>query len=96
MSLLCEEVIGDVLGRIDRRLAGDRIVATIREPLPIVCGGGLSRLPGFRELLQAMVRDARLPIGISEVRGCADPDYTIARGCLILAELDQSSLPHVA
>jgi hypothetical protein len=94
---LCEEVIGDTLSLVSRQLVADRTAATISEPLPIVCGGGLSRVPGFRELMLEMVRDAKLPIEFSEVRGCTDPDYTIARGCLILNELAQAAdVPCVA
>lgn len=88
LSLLCEELIRETLSAMRRQFAGQRCVASLREPLPLVVSGGLSRLPGFRELLLDMVRDTDLGVDISEVRRCADPDYTIARGCLILSELE--------
>lgn len=88
MALLCEEVISQTLADLESHLASEPIVGTVREPLPLVCSGGLARLPGFVELLHDMVRDSRLSLEISEVRPCSEPDYTVARGCLILAELE--------
>lgn len=97
LSLLCEEVIGQTLDAIRREVASDSTVRTIRRSVPLVCTGGLSAVPGFRELLFDMVRDADLPFEISEVQRCCETDYTIARGCLILAELiDDPVLPMVA
>lgn len=91
LSLLCEELISETLRTLKQQLSGHSLIATIRQPLPLVCSGGLSQMPGFCELLNDMIRDASLPIEISEVRRCTDPDYTACRGGLILAELEATA-----
>jgi len=97
LSLLCEELIVEALHEIGRQLAADRVVRTLKQPVPFVCSGGLSTIPGFCELLFDRVRDAHLPVAISEARSCADPDFTVTRGGLILAELAASGTnPKVA
>lgn len=90
LSLLCEEVIDEALQALREQLAGNRTVRTLHDPLPLVCAGGLASVPGFRELLFGMVRNAKLPLAISEVRRCSEMDYAVTRGCLILSELVES------
>lgn len=87
LSLLCEQLIAETLQAVRRELADGPVLRTIREPLPVVCAGGLTRVPGFLELMRSMIREAHLPITISEVRPCAEADYVVTRGSLILAEL---------
>jgi hypothetical protein len=87
LSLLCEELIDEVLRAIRGQLAGNRTIRTLHDAQPMVCAGGLAGVPGFRELLFGMIRDAKLPVAISEVRRCSEMDYAVTRGCLILAEL---------
>jgi hypothetical protein len=97
LSLLCEELIDETLQAVRNQLADNRTVRTLRDPLPMVCAGSLSSVPGFRELLFGMLRNAKLPIAISEVRRCSEADYVVTRGCLILAELaDSPAMPRVA
>jgi hypothetical protein len=97
LALLCEQLIAEALQEIQDQLSRDRVAATLRAPIPIVCSGGLTRLPGFVELVREMLREASLSSSISDVLAAPDPDYTVARGCLILAELDQQTVrPKVA
>ncbi len=51
--------------------------------------GGPSRMTGFDVLVADAVRRAQLPLKIAEVRTAAASDYTLARGGLIAAELEQ-------
>lgn len=58
------------------------------QPLPFVCAGGPVRFPGFQELCEETVSKAGFPVPVNEVRVASRPDYAVARGCLISAELE--------
>jgi len=51
--------------------------------------GGPTRMTGFDVLVADAMRRARLPLTILEIRTADDCDYTLARGALIAAELEQ-------
>lgn len=74
---------------VEETLDLDRRIPLLPQPLPVICGGGLARIPGFSELLQGALGRRRLaaPLAVPQVAG--DQEYTIARGCLIRAELEE-------
>jgi hypothetical protein len=51
--------------------------------------GGPARMTGFDVLVADSLRRAGLPLSIQEIRTAEDSDYTLARGALIAAELEQ-------
>ncbi len=51
--------------------------------------GGPARMPGFDLLVADAFRRAQIPVAITEIRTTAESDYTLARGGLIAAELEQ-------
>jgi hypothetical protein len=55
----------------------------------IVIAGGTSSPPGFKEQFEEVVRQADLPIKLGKVIRPEDPLYSVARGCLIAAEMHQ-------
>lgn len=58
-------------------------------PVDIVIAGGSSAPNGFVELIKEVIKEAKLPIEIGEIRRPDDYLYAVARGCLIAAEVSQ-------
>ena len=69
-------------------LASQPRVAEIPQPLPVIVVGGVSRISGFEELLRHAFELARFPLAIREIRFATRHDFTVARGCLINAQLE--------
>ena len=57
-------------------------------PLPLVFGGGTSRVKGFEAELKKAVSKAKLPIEIDEVRQAKTASNTTAKGMLLAAMLN--------
>ncbi|MBC7819631.1 MAG: cell division FtsA domain-containing protein [Planctomycetaceae bacterium] len=69
-------------------LAGLPHALEIPQPLPLVAVGGVTRIAGFEGLLRQALDMARFPLAIHEIRFANSHDFTIARGCLINAQLE--------
>lgn len=67
-------------------------VTEIPQPLPVVVVGGVSRIGGFEELLWHAFELARFPLAIREIRFATRHNFTVARGCLINAQLETDLL----
>ena len=63
-------------------------VTEIPQPLPVIVVGGVSRIAGFEGLLRHAFELARFPLAIRDIRFATQHDFTIARGCLINAQLE--------
>jgi len=61
----------------------------ISRPLPMVVAGGTARVPGFRDLVRDVLPTVSFSVPITDVRLAVENDFTIARGGLILAELER-------
>ncbi|QDT63814.1 disk-shape morphogenesis protein volactin [Calycomorphotria hydatis] len=72
-------------------LKGELAMAGISRPLPMVCVGGPTQVQGFESFLAGRIKAAELPVQISEIR-TAEPNFTVARGALIQAELSRSEM----
>jgi hypothetical protein len=73
--------------------SGDRIAQhdgfrVLTQPVSLACAGGLTQARGFDQILQQAWRRAAWPIQLKGIRIAPDPTYTVARGCLIRALLD--------
>ena len=60
----------------------------VPQPLSVIVVGGVARIQGFRELLQEVFEAAQFPLAISDIQFATDNDFTVARGCLINAQLE--------
>ena len=60
----------------------------IPQPLPLVVVGGVARIAGFEGLLRQAFDLARFPLSIGEIQFANKHDFTVARGCLISAQLE--------
>lgn len=69
-------------------LARQPRVTEIPQPLPVIVIGGVSRISGFENLLWHAFELARFPLAIREIRFATRHDFTVARGCLINAQLE--------
>jgi hypothetical protein len=59
--------------------------------MSVVCCGGTAKIRGFGNMLQQMLADAAFPLRVQKVRMVTDSDYTVARGCLIAAEIEEQA-----
>ena len=82
------ELMGEVARALAEMLGNCETAATLPQPLAVVVSGGPARATGMGPLLERTLRAADLPVRLGEVRVAADSDFTIARGCLINAELE--------
>lgn len=61
------------------------------QPVAIVCAGGITMLPGIQRMCEQAWRRAGWPVALQELAVCADPAYTVARGCLVQAVLESQA-----
>ncbi len=90
LALLYEELIGDVLAQFRVEVVRQTSVRSLPQPMPLVCTGGATQVAGFTGLMEEILQDTMFPIEISDVRTAHVTDYTVARGTLILAELEET------
>ena len=88
---LYEKLIAELVGVLCTTLASQSQITLLPQPLPIVCGGGPTKIAGFTDVLQSELLRQQFPIALSGLRLAADPEYSVARGCLIRATLEQSA-----
>jgi hypothetical protein len=69
-------------------LASHPRVLEIPQPLPVVIVGGVARIGGFEGLLRQAFELARFPLAVHDIRFANRHDFTVARGCLINAQLE--------
>lgn len=60
----------------------------VPQPLPVIVVGAVARIAGFRELLWHSFQAAQFPLAIRDLRLEVDDTLSVARGCLINAQLE--------
>lgn len=80
----CHQLVGNLIVACETSYPQDESP----EPMAVIAGGGLARMPGFFELLKQHLAESTLPIDSGKIR-LAPSNSTIARGLLIFAELEQ-------
>jgi hypothetical protein len=60
------------------------------DPIDMVIAGGTASPNGFVDLVREIINETKLPIPIGEIRKPDDHLYTVARGCLVAAEVSQA------
>ena len=88
---LYRNLIGELVEVLSETLVGRASMALLPQPLAIVCAGGPARIEGFRELLGAEIDRQALPVPVAGPDLVSDHEYAVARGCLIRAELEEST-----
>lgn len=64
-----------------------RDLPNIKQPIPIVVSGGTSLADGFVSTLKDKLQSVTLPFDVKEVRHATEPLYSVAKGCLLCAEI---------
>jgi hypothetical protein len=88
LAALYRDVIDELCRRAASAFADVPLLATLPRPLEFVVSGGPVRAAGFADLLNERLQATPLPLALAPARIADDPEYTIARGCLIGAELE--------
>jgi hypothetical protein len=86
---LVKEWLLAAMSEFTRRLEAQPVLRSVRSASILTVAGGPSRMTGFDVLVADALRRAQLPIAVTEIRTAAVSDYTMARGALIAAELEQ-------
>ena len=72
------------------RFAGDPGLKNIGKPLPLICGGGAARVPGFTAMASEIAAAVDLPVPVGGAMTALGNDYQTCRGALILAEIENA------
>jgi hypothetical protein len=85
---LLRDLYCQLLTALFQQLFDDLFHAQLPRPFPAVTllvSGGVSRIAGFRELLDELWLRPGLPLEITDISFADDSPFTVARGCLIQA-----------
>ena len=93
LAYLYQQLLQELVTAFAARCGDCREIATLSGPLPLVCWGGPALADGFLPVLSERLERGCLPVAVGDMRVVADSTYTIARGCLILAELESAPAP---
>ncbi len=93
VSDLYQEVVAELVDALASLLASDPRISLLPQPLPMVCSGGPACVDGFGEALQTALECCDPALGLGTLQMVSEPEYAIARGCLIRAELEEAVLP---
>jgi len=87
-----EELLLSTCFQLKRKVAActDSI---LRQPLPLLISGGITRLHGFRDLVAESIKLSGLPVQISEIQPATFEPYSVSRGLLIQATLASGDYP---
>ncbi len=86
------EVVSEARGQFEL----DGTLKTLPRSMPVVCSGGITSVPAFLPLFQRAWDEAEWPVSTRPIRVANGINLTVARGCLIQAELEQPSSRRVA
>ena len=68
-------------------LEGSKNLPKFVSPLPVVIAGGTSKAKGFVKMFEDKLAENEFPLEVSEVRQAADALHSVAKGCLIAAQV---------
>lgn len=85
LHIFYDELVFKLLQSLQRVLTSTENIPKMKAPIPIVLSGGTAMPKGCREKVERMLKNLKLPLGISAVRLAADPLNTPAKGALIMA-----------
>ncbi len=91
-----EELLGSLYGDLVKHVVQEAAKAfakshrlqDVPQPVAVVCSGGPTRIAGFETVLNHTLSTSPPILDIKDVRIAAASDFTVARGCLISAELE--------
>ncbi|QDU38498.1 hypothetical protein Mal4_28260 [Maioricimonas rarisocia] len=93
LKRICTELFADVF-RKACEWQSDRQVQQVTTPLPLVCIGSLSRVPGITGLVREAMTMADFPLRVREIRTATSSRFAVARGALIHGVLEATPTEH--
>ena len=87
ISIYYDAMMNYVLDQLESQLS--KRVKVLDMEVPVVVAGGTSMPRGFVGRIDEMLKVRDLPIKISSVKAAKDPIYSIVRGCLICAKVQE-------
>ena len=91
VKIFYSELIEHVVAQLANVLVNSNDVPRLREPIPVVIGGGTSMPPGFVRAFEKALREYQWPFPISHVRHAKDPLNAVARGLLRYVQVNFAS-----
>ncbi len=85
LGVYYDEMIRTLVEAMREAFAGAKSLPRLGRPIPLVLSGGTTLPAGFRDRFDKILKEANLPIPISEVRLAAEPLHGSAKGALIAA-----------
>jgi hypothetical protein len=83
LSVYYDDMIHAIVLGLKETFQATKNVPKLGRPVPVVLSGGGVLPQGFRERFEKALRDAALPVQVSEVRVAASPLHTTARGAMV-------------
>ncbi|MBI3866744.1 MAG: hypothetical protein HY290_33095 [Planctomycetia bacterium] len=93
---ICRQNIAEIAEALAGMLASDPRLALLPQPLPVVCCGGPTQIAGFAEQLERELDRCNPAVDLEAPWVVPDSEFTIARGCLIRATVEESVASHAA
>ena len=88
LAIYYKDVIKTVVEALKLELLETKRMPKLVLPVPVVFAGGTAAVKGFGPLLETAVREAQLPLEISDVRQAKGALNTTAKGSLLAAMLN--------
>jgi hypothetical protein len=82
IAIYYRNLLQHTLETMKQKLSEAQSIPSFGRPIPIVCAGGASLIPGFLDLFKDEVEKARIPILIDFIRLAKEPLRAVAAGCL--------------
>jgi len=92
LHIFYDEIVLKLLDSLRRVIISTDKVPKMSEPIPIVLSGGTAMPQGVIEKFEATLKTIDMPLDISEVRLAEDPLKTTAKGALIMAETESTTV----
>jgi hypothetical protein len=88
MSSIHQDLVYALIRSAAVALAKEPRTLDVPQPLPVIVVGGVAKIRGFRELLHHTFEAAQFPLAIRDIQLVTENQFTVARGCLINAQLE--------
>jgi hypothetical protein len=85
LTVYYDEMINAVVAGLREAFERTHNLPRIGRPIPLVLSGGTALPGGFRDRFEKAIREAGLPVQLSEVRLASNPLHAAARGALVAA-----------
>jgi hypothetical protein len=88
LQTLIREWLNSAFRELSVQMSDAMVAAGRSTSFSMVVAGGPARMKGFDHLVDEAVRRTGFPVRIDEIRNARPCEFTLARGCLLAAELE--------